>query len=210
MNLGILIILITVLGYISNWLNGLYLNFRTTRWLYSVGSIIHELSHALLCILTGARITEFQILTKQPHVSHTKSRLPLIGQPLISLAPIAGGLLSVYLINNRLLNNYFTIVAPDNINEIVTIILSFLAQINLLHWQSWIMILFFINIGSMIGPSTRDLKNIWPILIILLFVPWPALSNLALVVISLILLNIAIQLIIISLLKIFSVFKKAP
>lgn len=210
MNLGILIILITVLGYISNWLNGRYLNFRTTRWLYCVGAIIHELSHALLCILTGAKITGFQILTKQPHVSHTKSRLPLIGQPLISLAPIAGGLLSVYLINNRLLNNYFTIVAPDNINEVATIILSFLAQINLLHWQSWIMILFFINIGSMIGPSARDLKNIWPILIILLFVPWPTLGSLALVVISLILLNIAIQLIIISLLKIFSVFKKAP
>ncbi len=115
MNLGILIITITALGYISNWLNNKYLNFKLTRWLYYLGAAVHETSHAILCILTGAKITEFKIFSKQPRVSHTKSKIPLIGQLLISLAPIAGGLLFIYAINYWLLQGYFTIIIPNNI-----------------------------------------------------------------------------------------------
>jgi len=193
MNLGILIISITVLGYFSNWLNGKYLNFKLTRWLYHLGTIIHELSHAILCILTGARITQFNIFSKQPHVSHTKSKLPLIGQPLISLAPIAGGLFFIYGINTWVLNNYFTITQPDSWNGLSPALLTSISQFNLTDWQSWVMILLFINIGAMIGPSTKDLKNIWPAIIIMFFITWTTLTEVSLIVINLILLNIAIQ-----------------
>ena len=163
MNLGILIILITILGYISNWLNGRFLNFRVTRWMYYLGALIHELSHAILCVLTGAKISEFNVFSKQPHVTHAKPKLIIVGQPLISLAPIIGGLLFIYIINTWLLNNYFSILSPSNIQGIPNLLLSILAQFNLLEWQSWIAILLFVNIGAMIGPSTRDLKNIWPL-----------------------------------------------
>ncbi len=197
MNLGILILIITVLGYLSNSLNGRFLNHRITHWLYRVGAIIHETSHAIMCILTGAKITEFNIFSKQPHVSHTKSKIPILGQALISLAPIAGGLLFIYIINNYLLNNYFTIITPSSWSEITSTVLLFLQQINFTEWQSWVMLLLFINVGAMIGPSTKDLKNIWPIIIIMFFINWPLLASICLMAISLIIINIAVQLIII-------------
>jgi len=195
MNLGLLIILITALGYLSNQLNGRWLNFKITRWLYYLGAIVHEISHALACILTGAKITEFKIFSKQPHVSHTKSKLPLIGQPLISLAPIAGGLFFIYAINQWVLNSYFTILTPNNWNEILDTLSSSIAQISLTDWQAWVMMLLFINVGAMIGPSTKDLKNIWPVLILMFFINWQTLSQISLIVISLIVINIIIQIV---------------
>ena len=208
MNLGLIIISITVLGFISNWLNNKYLNFKLINWLYYLGAAIHEMSHAILCVLTGAKITEFKIFSKQPHVAHARSRLPLIGQPLISLAPIAGGLFFIYAINHWLLNNHFTLNAPHNINEIFNTLVSFIAQINLLDWQSWIMIILFINIGAMIGPSTKDLKNIWPILIIMLFINWPALINIGLIAVSLIIINIFLQIIAIIISQFIKLFTR--
>lgn len=193
MNLGILIILITILGYISNWLNGRFLNFKVTRWMYYLGALIHELSHAILCVLTGAKISEFDVFSKQPHVTHAKPKLIIIGQPLISLAPIIGGLLFIYIINSWLLNNYFSILSPGNLQEVPNLLISIITQFNLLEWQSWVAILLFMNIGAMIGPSTRDLKNIWPFLIVSFFINWSILNELSFIIICFIIVNIIIQ-----------------
>ncbi|MFW0862750.1 MAG: hypothetical protein ACKKL6_04180 [Candidatus Komeilibacteria bacterium] len=195
MNLGILIILITILGCFSNWLNGKFLNFRITHWLYYLGALIHELSHAILCVLTGARISEFKVFSKQPHVTHSRPRLILIGQPLISLAPIAGGLLFIYIINTWLLNNYINVINPTALQEIPRLLINIFSQLNLAEWQTWIIILLFINVGAMIGPSTKDLKNIWPFIIVMFFINWPLLTNLSIVAIYMIIINIIIQII---------------
>jgi Peptidase M50B-like len=203
MNLGILIIVISVLGYFSNYLNYSYLNYSLFHWLYYLGVIIHESSHALLCILTGARITKFQIFSKQAQVSHTKSRIPILGQSLISLAPIFGGFLFLYLINKYLLLNYLIIPEISNWSEIFNIPLNILSQINITTWQGWIVLLLSLNLGAMIGPSFQDLKNIWWIFIILFFIKIPFLINIGIIIIVLILTNIIIQLSLILLLKIF-------
>jgi len=202
MNLGILIIIISVLGYCSNYLNYSYLNYSLTHWLYHLGAIIHESSHALLCILTGAKITKFKIFNKQPQVSHTSSKIPILGQALISLAPLAGGFLFLYLINKYLLSNYLTINQMNNWTEIFKIPLNILSQINIATWQGWVIILLSLNIGAMIGPSFQDLKNIWWVFIILFFIKWPFLINIGLIIIGLIITNIIIQLSLILLLKI--------
>lgn len=198
MNLGILIIIIAILGYISNWLNWKYLNYSVIRFLYYIGTFIHELSHMILCILTGAKISKVSIFSKQPKVVHSKSRIPLIGQALISLAPIIGGLGFLFVINRYCLSNYFTIPDVSTLKDFLTASFTILSRINLLEWQTWLMLLLSFNIGAMIGPSLQDLKNIWPILILLLFVKWQVLINLSLLVILLILINILLQVILIG------------
>jgi len=203
MNLGILIIIISILGYFSNYLNWRYLNFSFLHWLYYLGVIIHEFSHALMCIFTGAKITEFKIFNRQPHVSHTKSKIPILGQSLISLAPIAGGFLFLYLVNKYLLFNYLTMNEISNWSEILNIPLNILSQINITTWQGWIIILLSLNVGAMIGPSFQDLKNIWWIFIILFFIQWTFLINIGAIIIGLIITNIIIQFSLILLLKIF-------
>jgi len=203
MNLGILIIIISVLGYFSNYLNYSYLNYSLIHWLYHLGAIIHESSHALLCVLTGAKITKFKIFNRQPQVSHTSSKIPILGQTLISLAPLAGGFLFLYLINKYLLSNYLTINQMNNWTELFKIPLNILSQINIATWQGWVIILLSLNIGAMVGPSFQDLKNIWWVFIILFFIKWPWLINIGLIIIGLIITNIIIQLSLILLLKVF-------
>jgi hypothetical protein len=194
--LGVVIILITAAGYVSNELNWRFLNYRITRMLYYVGAFVHETSHAVLCVLTGAKIEEFKVFSSQPHVLHRKSKIPFLGELLISAAPIAGGLLFLFLVNHYLLGNYFAV------SRGFTEPLTLLRQINLLQWQSWVMIFLFFNVGAMLGPSTQDLKNIWPLLIVLLFVSSAFLVNFGLVALSLILVNIVIQVIAIAIVKI--------
>ena len=198
MNLGVAILSVTALGYVSNWLNGRYLNNRVVRWFYYVGAVVHETSHAMLCVLTGAKIVEYKIFSSQPRVVHRKSRLPFLGEALISLAPIAGGLGFLFAVNQYLLAGRFLIPYFSGWQSIAAETLGFLAQINLLEWQSWVMICLFLNLGAMLGPSLQDLKNMWPLLIVLFFIPWISLANIALFAAGLILVTIAIQIVLIA------------
>ena len=208
-NLGLLIIFITLLGYIGNWINWRYLNYKLTHLLYFIGAFVHETSHALACLLTGARITEYNIFSRQPRVVYSPNpRLPLIGRLLISLAPLIGGLLFLFLINHYWLSGYFNLPQVSDWRDIPLIPLGLLSQINLLGWQSWVMILLFLNVGAMIGPSVKDLKNIWPVFPVFFFVKSPLFVNFAFLVIGLILTNIIIQFFLILLINLIKIVKK--
>lgn len=205
LTLGIIIITITFLGYFSNFLNGRYLNFFPINLLYYLGAIIHETSHAIMCVFTGAKITDFSIFSSQPHVSHQKSKIPFFGQTLISLAPMAGGILFLYIFNHFLLKDYLDINSISNIEDLLKYPFFIISQLNLLEWQTWLIILISLNSGAMLGPSTQDLKNIWPVLLILFFVKWNFLAQILFLIISLIVTNIIIQ---IGLIIIKSILRK--
>lgn len=210
-NLGIVVVLITVVGYISNFLNWRYLNYRITHLLYYVGAFVHETSHAVLCILTGAKIEEFRIFSEQPRVIHRKSKLPLLGGLLISSAPIAGGLLFLFLVNRYLLGNYFAMPQVSSLHDWQSVLiepLKLLSQINPFQWQSWVMILLSFNAGAMLGPSAQDLKNVWPMLILLFLITSPFIVSVGLTALSLIFANIVLQAGAIFLLKIVALAKR--
>lgn len=207
LSLGLVLLLIVIFGYLSNFLNWRYLNSGLVRLLYYIGAFVHESSHALICIVTGAKIEEFTVFSEQPRVVHRKSKLPFLGEVLISFAPIAGGLLFLFLVNRYVLGGYFTV--PPSLfsgwHDWQTILaqpLVLLGQINLLQWQSWVMILLFFNVGAMLGPSTQDLKNVWPALVIFFFVTSPWLIDIGLAALGLIFINIILQAVVIVLLKV--------
>ncbi len=193
MNLGILIIIISLLSYLSNHINNKYLNHLSIKYFYYLGIIIHESSHALMCFSTGAKIIKFEIFSRQPKVTHYKSKIPILGQTLISLAPLIGGFAFLCLINNYVLKGCININTPTNLKELLALPFSILSQINILEWKSWIVIILSLNIGAMLGPSFQDLKNIWWVFIILFFIKWPFLINTGLIIIALIITNIIIQ-----------------
>ncbi len=201
MSLGILIIFVTLLGYLSNWLNWRYLNNPFTTFLFYIGTFIHEFSHVVFAKLTGAEIIGGSIFSKTPHVIYSKPKLPVIGQTLVSLSPIIGGLLSLFLINKYFFADYFKIPEVLTLKDFFAAPLSFLSQINLTDWESWLAIALFLNAGAMIGPSFKDLKNIWPIIIIFLFIKWPLLLGLVSLAIVFILVNILIQIVLILVAK---------
>lgn len=176
MNLGIIIVLVAACGYLSNFLNWRYLNTGAVRGLYYIGAFVHETSHAVFCLLTGANIERFTVFSHQPQVVHRKSRVPLVGELLISAAPIAGGILFLWAVNRYLLGGYFAaslspLAGWQDWRAFLAIPLGLIAQVDFMQWQSWVMILLFFNVGAMLGPSPQDLKNVWPALILLLLVP---------------------------------------
>jgi hypothetical protein len=183
MTLGLIIVLVTLCGYASNWLNWKLLNSRVTRASYRIGTLVHEGSHALLCLVTGAKIREFSFMSQQPHVIHSDPKLPIIGKALISSAPIFGGMLFLFLLNLLLFDGIFTFGSP----------LDLLAQLNPLQWQSWVLLLVILNAGAMLGPSLQDLRNMWPVLLILCFVNLTPLADIGLMALNLITANIVIQ-----------------
>lgn len=199
MSLGIVLILIVLAGYVSNWLNWRYLNYRLTHLLYYIGAFVHESSHALLCIFTLAKVEEFTVFSSQPHVLYRKSKIPFIGNVLISSAPIFGGLLFLYLLNQFLFGNFFAMLTPQaNVQSILLSPFSLLGQIGIFHWQSLVMLLLLVNVGAMIGPSLQDMKNMWFFLILLFFVHVPALMDFGLMALALILTNILLQLLLVA------------
>ncbi len=195
LNLGILTICISGLGYFSHWLNSRYFRSPLMTGLYYLGAVIHELSHALMCLATGARIQKISFFSRQPKVVHEPSRLPLVGQILISLAPIGGGLLTLWLMNHYLLDDYIQIISLVNSNNFITWLDNFWQQLNITHWQTWLIILLSLNMGAMIGPSKKDLSHIWPALVLFFFITWPPAINLALLAIGLIVINLIVQLV---------------
>jgi len=160
LTIGIVIIIISALGYFSNWLNWRFLNYKINHLLYYFGAFIHESSHALLCLLTGAKIHKYKVISLQPQVTYTNSRLPILGNLLISIAPILGGLTFLFFVNMFFLQNQFVMPAFSNWKFFLSDFWKFIEQINLTKWQDWVLIFLFFNMGAMLGPSWQDLKNV--------------------------------------------------
>ncbi|MFA6324840.1 MAG: hypothetical protein WCX46_01275 [Candidatus Paceibacterota bacterium] len=204
--IGILIIIISLLGYLSNWLNWRFLNYKINHLLYYFGAFVHESSHALVCILVGARVSEYKVFAAQPRVSYTKPKLPIIGNLLISIAPMLGGLALLYFLNKYFLINEYILPSFSNYKLFLPDLLSFLKQINIFEWRNLIILFLLLNTGAMIGPSIRDLKNVWVLMVLLIFIPWPFFTSLGLFAITLILINIILQIILISLIYLVKLF----
>lgn len=209
MTLGIIILLIVVVGFVSNWLNGRYLNFKITHYLYYIGAFVHETSHAIMCKLTGAKIQEYSVFSEQPHVTHTRSRLPIVGGILISSAPIFGGILFLFLINYFLPSINISIIhSVSDWKEILLLPIELIKSVNIFSWHGLVLLLLLINSGAMIGPSLQDMKNIWVVFIPFLFFSIPYVNDLCFTAFIIILANIYIQIVIILLIKCLNIFKK--
>ncbi|MCX6751327.1 MAG: M50 family metallopeptidase [Candidatus Nomurabacteria bacterium] len=193
--IGILIIVISLLSYFSNWINWRFLNYKINYFLYYLGTFIHETSHAIACLLTGSKISQYKILVQQPRVVYSNPRLPLIGNLLISIAPMFGGLLFLFLVNKYFLANQFIMPSFIDWKLFLNDFWNLLKQIDITQWQNWIVIFLFLNIGATIGSSWQDLKNVWFIILFLVFIPWPFFTHLGLLAIALILINIIFQVI---------------
>lgn len=203
LTIGIVIIIISALGYFSNWINWKFLNYKINHWLYYFGAFIHESSHAILCLLTGAKIHKYKVISLQPQVTYTNSKLPILGNLLISIAPILGGLTFLFFVNKFFLQNQFVMPAFASWKFFLNDFLRFIGQINLIKWQDWILLFLFFNMGAMLGPSPQDLKNVWVLIIILLFIPSIFITHLGLIAIAFILMGILIQIILTALVLVF-------
>ncbi|MEK7096672.1 MAG: M50 family metallopeptidase [Patescibacteria group bacterium] len=139
------------------------------RLFVAPGIIIHEVAHAVACLVTGAKIKALDMFNKNGgSVEHFKPKLPIIGPILISTAPIIFGVIIIYFLSKLIglkpvdltgMNYSYS----DGLELIKRIILSFNAH----GIRNGIVLYLLFSVAVTMNPSIQDLKNIFLSLLII-------------------------------------------
>lgn len=124
------------------------------------GIVVHELSHLFACLLTGAKVHKVKLFSKEGgFVKHSESKIPIIGDIVISFAPIIGGIASVFIIHFLL--NFPAVMINYNIVELLNLIQT---------WQFWLGFYLIASIFTSLTPSSQDVKNSFASLFVVLII----------------------------------------
>jgi len=152
-----------ILSYLSKWYSILALRIPFFKYLTFIGIFTHEFSHYLMCKLTGAKVGRFQVKLHHGYVAHGKSKLPIIGKMMISLAPFFVGLILLVIlvitITNTSLAEFNNLAKSINIDNFNNEILSLIKKVEINLWF-FLWLYLFLNLLITFVPSKRDLKNI--------------------------------------------------
>jgi len=138
---------------------GTKLDVIITGW---IGTPIHELGHALFCILFRHRIVEMKLYSPDPssgtlgHVSHTynsKSRYQKIGNFFIGIGPILFGAVVLYALM------YFLMPEMLAMGSWQSILSGIFDRGNLLNWHFWVFLYLSFCIASHMELSPADIKG---------------------------------------------------
>ena len=120
------------------------------------GVVIHELSHLIGCIITFAKVKKVKLFSMTGgYVRHKKSKIPIVGEPIISFFPVVGGTLSLFLIYRLVGLN----LPAFEFNQYFFHELKDLFVNNWNNYIFWIAIYLSISIIISIIPSKKDFKN---------------------------------------------------
>ena len=149
-----------------------------SRTLYIVlmlpGTIIHEISHAVIALLMGARITDFSIIPSGNtlgHVEYTAPKIPLIGNAAISIAPLIG-CPAILLLISRYFGMHFDFPPGsfDILAETRFLLdgtFSFITGLDYLNWKTYVFLYLAMTLGAGAAPSKTDIISLLPGLIII-------------------------------------------
>lgn len=141
-----------------------------------IGTTIHEISHAIFCVIFGHRIERIKFFDLNPQdgtygfVEHSYKKRNLyqrIGNFFIGIAPlILGGasiLLLMFLLLRNTFNNIMDMSLSHSLSEIYVMPIEAFAQIftitNMKTWQFYVFLLVSICIAVHMNISSEDLKG---------------------------------------------------
>ncbi len=132
------------------------------RLFVAPGVIVHEISHALACLATGARIQAFSIFDKSGgRVEHYKPKIPIIGQIVISLAPFVGGGVVIYFLARMVgLSEIDPVSVSPGLTEIKSAIIYLTSSVDYGSYQNLLLIYLLVSVAVTMNPSLQDIKNI--------------------------------------------------
>ena len=148
---------------------------RAYRIVALPGILIHELSHATGCLITGAKITGFSLFEPGGgYVEHEPPKLPLLGAPVISLAPVVGCGVGLWCVTRLFgLTEFGGEQLPDTIGLTPTELGSFaegffqtiwyqlrmIRGVNVTQLSTLVGTYLALTFGVSLGPSRDDLRN---------------------------------------------------
>lgn len=141
-----------------------------------IGTSIHELSHALFCIIFKHKITNIKLfdLSAQDstfgyveHEYNSKNIYEKIGNFFIGIAPIVIGTIVINILLYILMNNTFDCIYNNtryvDIKDIYKVLYIILKELftksNLSNWQLYIFLLISLPISLHLNISKEDLKG---------------------------------------------------
>lgn len=147
-----------------------------SRTLYVIlmlpGTVAHELSHAVVALLMGSRITKFSVIPSGNtlgHVEYTAPKIPLIGNTAISIAPLIGCPAILLLISGYFGVHFdfppgsFDILAETRF--LIDSTFSFITGLDYLNWKTYIFLYLALTLGAGAAPSKTDIRIMLPGLI---------------------------------------------
>lgn len=143
------------ISYLINWLLARSIIHRHYRLFVAPGVIVHELSHAVGCLVTGSQIVEINFWKASGgHVLHRPSTDPfkrIISDPIIALAPIWGTFILLAILTWLLVPQLFDIAFNSDLT-------SGLRSLNWLSWQPWLYLYLVTSLVATIAPSKTDMR----------------------------------------------------
>src|SRR3990172_308779 len=154
-----------------------YINIKGVNGLLFPGTIVHELSHAVLCLATGTTIKELNLFSSNnTGIKYEKPRIPFLFDFIIASAPIFACAFFIFFISKLLsnpiqLNNTFPQEISFSLKAIFDMIrhlldavwVTFNAFWNQLHLSSIQHILFLLTIVVFtvsMSPHKQDIKHL--------------------------------------------------
>lgn len=173
---GILFILITgtVVIVLSYALDHLWAAALPVRFIYLIlrlpGVVLHECSHIIGCLLTGARIGKVVLFSDAGgSVTYSCPKIPFIGDVIISTAPLFLLPLALSLISwifGTFLGCIFpvfpsTLESLPAILDLVTAIAGTFAENLVTRFNGWFLLYLYLTVSLIlsVAPSSQDMKN---------------------------------------------------
>lgn len=134
------------------------------------GIILHECSHILGCLLTGARIRNIVLLSKDGgSVTYSRPAIPILGDVIISTAP-----LFIIPLALSVMTWFFasyagcvfpvfpaTLASPATLMDLGRAVGSMFLDNLILRFNGWFLIYLYLTVSLVlsVAPSTQDMKN---------------------------------------------------
>lgn len=141
------------------------------------GVAVHEISHALACLLVGAKIQRVKLFGRDGgEVVHEKPRIPVVGKAVIAFAPLVGCSLVLVLLGALLGSNLANALRIKEGYALSSTIASFsgffsfvegsvsqllraISKAGYRQWQTYVFIYAAVCLGICIRPSLRDFRS---------------------------------------------------
>lgn len=160
-----LAVIIVAIFFLSFAINMLMLNSVGPffRLFVVPGVIVHELSHAFACFVTGAKVTGISMFKKDGgEVRHGHSSIPILGPIFISTAPFIIGALVIFLLSKLIGFKAINLTEYDfNPQNIMLLVKSTFGTLDLSKVKTWIALYLVLSVAVTMIPSIQDMKNIF-------------------------------------------------
>jgi len=170
--LGIALLILCAYGLRALWIKAL--PAKLLAYLIAPGVAVHELSHAAACVLMGAKVHSMVLFRSDGsgEVKHGPPKVKHVGDVVISLAPLVGCMLCLWLLGLLLkspVNMYAVSAEGVQTNQFTFLwdlaVLVFrdlqlaLETTSLTSWRTWVFLYFAMCFTMGMAPSRQDLKN---------------------------------------------------